>query len=500
MTMTWWQNLPLFLILCPLMCAAVCSALKGKAARAVMTVLAALECAGMSILLYFTAAGNESFVYAMGEIGAPFGNELRAGPLEALTGLAFALVLLTSILGGCRGLTKDVAPNRMNLYGSVTCLLMTAMAAMVFTNDLFTAYVFIEISTIAACALICASNQGKTLFSAARYMIMNLMGSGLFLLGLSMLYCLTGHLLFPQLGEGVRKLLEGQRYPVPLYMSFLLMTFGIAVKSALYPFHTWLPDAYGNATATSSALLSSLVSKLYIFLLIKIFLRAAGWEVFARRIEDVLLLYAAAGMIMGSVHAIRQRHLNRMVAYSSVAQIGYIFMSISLGTEAGMAAAIYHILAHSAAKSMLFLASNRLREASGDQDTFSALRGSALRAPLAGLAFAVGACSLVGIPGFGGFSSKLYLAFAGVELGGWRMGVLLAVLVVSTLLNVAYMLRSVLILYRKKEETAETGQSFLHRDGFFAVAMIALIALNLLLGLLGGPILQLIEQGIHLFA
>ena len=500
MTMTWWQNLPLFLILCPLMCAAVCSALKGRAARAAMTALAGLECVGMGILLYFTAAGNESFVYAMGEIGAPFGNELRIGPLEAVVGLGFSLVLLTSILGGWNKLTQDVAPNRMNLYCSVTCLLTSAMAAMVFTNDLFTAYVFIEISTIASCALICASNHGKTLFSAARYMIMNLMGSGLFLLGVSMLYCLTGHLLFPQLGESVRKLLEGQRYPVPLYMSFLLMTLGIAVKSALYPFHTWLPDAYGNATATSSAVLSSLVSKLYIFLLIKIFLRAAGREVFARRIEDVLLVYAAAGMIMGSVHAIRQRHLTRMVAYSSVAQIGYIFLGISLGTEAGMAAAIYHILAHSAAKSMLFLSAGRLREASGDQDTFSALRGSSLRAPLAGLAFTVGACSLVGIPGLGGFSSKLYLAFASVELGGWRMAAILGVLAVSTLLNVAYMLRSVLVLYRKNEETEKTDQSIARRDGFFAAAVAALIALNLLLGLLGGPILQLIEQGIRLFA
>ncbi len=499
MTMTWWQNLPLFLILCPLMCAAVCSALKGNAARAAMTVLAALECVCMSVLLYYTSTGNECYVYAMGDIGAPFGNELRIGPLESIVGLAFSLILLTSVLGGWRRLSEDVAPNRMNLYGSMICLLTAAMAAMVFTNDLFTAYVFIEISTIAACALICASNQGKTLFSAARYMIMNLMGSGLFLLGLSMLYCLTGQLLFPQLGEGVRKLLAGNQYPVPLYMSFLLMTLGLAVKSALYPFHTWLPDAYGNATATSSALLSSLISKLYIFLLVKIFIRAAGWEVFARRIEDVLLLYAAAGVILGSVHAIRQRRVTRMVAYSSVAQIGCVFLGISLGTEAGIAAAIYHILAHSAAKSMLFLASGMLRETSGNEDAFPALRGAALRAPLAGLAFTVGACSLVGIPGLGGFASKLYLASAGVALGGWRMIVTLGVLAASTLLNVAYMLRAVLTLYSKKDEAEETDQSLAFRDSFFAAAMTALIAFNLLLGLLGDPILKLIEQGLRLF-
>ena len=495
--MEWWQNFPLFQIVCALMCAAVCSALKSRAARAVMTALSALECAAMGILLYFTAARNESFVYAMGEIGAPFGNELRVGAVEALVGLAFSLVMLLSILGGWKHLTRDVAPNRQNLYAAVMCLLTAAMAAMVFTNDLFTAYVFIEISTIAACALICASNHGRTLFSAARYMIMNLMGSGLFLLGLSMLYCLTGHLLFPQLGESVRALLKANKYPVPLYLSFLLMTMGIAVKSALYPFHTWLPDAYGYATATSSAVLSSLISKMYIFLLIKIFLRAAGADVFARRIEDVLILYAAAGMLMGSVHAIRQRRLSRMVAYSSVAQIGYIFLGISLGTPVGMAAALYHMLAHSAAKSMLFLSAHQLRDASGGEDTFPALRGAGKRAPLAALAFFTGACSLVGIPGFGCFASKLYLAQAGVELGGWRMALLLGALAVSTGLNVAYMLRTVLTLYRPAEGEIKAGSK---PDAPFAAAMAALIFFNMALGLLSGPVMDIIQQGIGRFA
>ena len=496
--MTWWQNLPLFQIVCPLMCAAVCSAVRGKAARTVMTVLSALECLCMATVLYCTSRDGVSYTYAMGEIGAPFGNELRIGSLEALVGLAFSLVMLLSILGGWKSLTRDVTPNRLNLYGAMICLLTAAMAAMVFTNDLFTAYVFIEISTIAACALICASNHGRTLFASARYMIMNLLGSGLFLLGLSMLYCLTGHLLFAQLGAGVRKLLESGGYPVPLYLSFLLMTMGVAIKSALYPFHTWLPDAYGNATPTSSAILSSLISKMYIFLLIKVFIRAAGAEVFARRIEDVLLVYAVAGMIMGSVHAIRQRHFSRMIAYSSVAQIGYIFLGISLGTEAGIAAAVYHILAHSAAKSMLFLTANRLRDASQGEDNFRAIRGAALREPLAGLAFLVGACSLVGIPGLGGFASKMYLARAGVDAGGWRMAILLAALAVSTLLNVAYMLRSGLTLY--SDGGCATEKNALPRDPAFAAAMIALILINIALGIFGAPILQMIHTGIQLFA
>ena len=498
-TMVWWQNLPLVLIVGALMCAAVCSVLKGKAARAVMTVLSVLECCGMGVLLYYTMTQRKSFVFTMGAVGAPFGNELRVGAVEALVGLLFALVMFLSLLGGWRQFSRDIAPNRVNLYGAVFCLLTAAMTAMTFTNDLFTGYVFIEISTIAACALILARNRGRTIFAATRYMVMNLLGSGLFLLGVSMLYCLTGHLLFPQLGPKVWWLNTFHTYPMPLYLSFLLMTMGVAIKSGLYPFHTWLPSAYSTATATSSAILSSVVSKMYIFLLIKIFFRAAGMNAFSRRIEDVLFLFALAGMIMGSVHAIRQRHMMRMIAYSSVAQIGYIFLGVALGTEAGMTAALFHILAHSSAKSMLFLAANQLRFAAGGNDTFPALRGTAKKAPLAALAFLAGALSLVGVPLLGGFVSKVYLAKAGVELGGWRMILALAGLAVSTALNVVYLLKTALTLYRPKEEP-EAEAAPMEKDAPFAFAMGALIVINLALGVFGGQVMNWIQQGIAMFA
>ncbi|MBE5782181.1 MAG: sodium:proton antiporter [Clostridiales bacterium] len=493
-----WQNLPLFLIVLPLMCAVICSVLKGKAARGVMTALASFACVAMSVILLMTAGQGKSYIYVMGEVGAPFGNELKIGVIEGLMGLGFSLVLLFSILGGWRKLTKDVAPQRMNLYATMVCLLVSAMMAITFTNDLFTAYVFIEITTIAACALICSTNKGRTFFAATRYMIMNLLGSGLFLLGLSILYCITGHLLFPQLEESVKALMAKGEYKIPLSLAAVLMTLGVGVKSALYPFHTWLPNAYASATPTSSALLSSLISKMYIFLLIKIFFRAAGAEIFAQGIGDVLFVFSLVGIILGSVDAIREHSMSRMVAYSSVSQIGYIFLGISLGTEAGMAAALFHILAHSAAKSMLFLSANKLREVSGGSDAFRDIRASGLRAPLAGLAFGVGACSLVGVPLLGGFSSKVYLAQAGLLLGDWRTTVLLLTLALSTVLNVAYMLRTTLTLYRPGQRYPLT-KSPLAKDAPFTGAMIALVLINIVLGVGGGRVMELIYQGIAMF-
>ena len=495
--MAWWQNIPLFLILCPLVCGVVCSVLKGKAIRIMMAGMTLLECVGMGILLRYTAEGNISFVFAMGETGAPFGNELRAGSTEALIGLAFSLVLLLSVTGGDSSLKEDVAGKRLNLYGAMIGLLTAAMAAIVFTNDLFTAYVFIEISTLSSCALISATNRGKALFSSARYMVMNLLGSGLFLLGLSMLYALTGQLLFPQLGTSVRNLTADGRYPVPMYLSFLLMTMGLCIKSALYPFHTWLPDAYSNSTAVSGALLSSLVSKMYIFLLIKIALRAALEEAFILRIGDILFLYAATGTVIGSVHAIRQHRLSRLIAYSSVAQIACVYLGISIGGTEGIAAALFYILAHSAAKSMLFLTAHKLRQVSGGADGLEDLRGAANRNRLAGLAFLTGACSLTGIPGLGGFAAKLYLAQAGIVRGGWRMPVLLGLLALSTVLNVAYMLRSSLILYSREDK--KPTESPPRHDPMFAGTMIVQIGLNLFLGLCGNTVMELLRSGLALF-
>ena len=468
MILAWWQNLPLFLILCPLMCGVACSALHGKAARCAAAVMTAAESAGMAMLLWFTASGNVTFTYAMGEIGAPFGNELRAGSVEALMGLAFSLVLMLSLIGGNCSLIEDVEPNRMNLFGTMIGLLTAAMAAIVFTNDLFTAYVFIEITTLSACSLIGVTNRGKALFSS-------------------------------QLGETVRGLTAQDRYSVPLYLSFLLMTMGLCIKSALYPFHTWLPDAYSNATAVSGALLSSLVSKLYIFLLIKVNLRAAGEEVFIQRIRDVLFLYAAAGTVLGSVHALRQRKLSRVIAYSSVAQIACLYLGIALGSREGIAATLFYILAHSAAKSMLFLTAHKLRMASGGADGLEPLRGAANLSPLAGLAFLLGASSLVGIPGLGGFAAKLYLAQAAVSAGGWKMPVLLGLLALSTALNVVYMLRTALILYSREKPHGEAGQPKT-RDSLFAAAMVVMIGLNIFLGVCGQSVLELIYCGMALFS
>ena len=196
---------------------------------------------------------------SIGHFPAPWGNEIRAGILEAGTALFFCVIMLLSMLGGRKKLQEEVVESKHNMYYILVNLLLSSLLALVYTNDLFTAYVFVEINTIAACGLIMIRQNGRTIEAAVRYMIMSLLGSGLLLLGICMLYDLTGHLLMSNIKEAVQGILADGTYEVPLLVTITLMSVGLAIKSALFPFHAWLPDAYGYSTVSSAAILSSLV-------------------------------------------------------------------------------------------------------------------------------------------------------------------------------------------------------------------------------------------------
>ena len=497
--MALWQNLPFAMILLPLASASLTSVLKGRAARRAAILVITLVAAMAAALVALMQSYGGSYTYMMGHFPAPWGNEIRAGMLEAVTALAFALVMLFSVLGGLTGIERDILPDRQNLYFVMCELSTAALMAQVFTNDVFTGYVFLEIMTIAACALISARTKGKTLVAATRYMIMNLVGSGLFLLGLTLLYDLTGHLLMSNIQEQVVRLTATGRYQQPLTVVIALITIGLGIKSALFPFHTWVPDAYSSSTPASSAILSSLISKGYIFLLIKFYYRVFGLQaVVETGILDVLLVFGAAGAVIGSVIAIRQLDVRRMIAYSSVAQIGYIYMGIGLGTESGMAAAMFQLIAHAVCKSMLFISVGGLCDASENKRDFVSLRGAFYRHPIAAVAFAVGALSMIGIPFLSGFTVKLAFAEAARSWGGWRMLAVLGVLAVSTLLNAVYFGRTLITLFRVEEKQIARQKRW-HGGACFALSCMALAALTVALGTAARPVLHAIRQGLEMF-
>ena len=267
------QNFPFFTILLCLISAVICSVLSGKAARFVNTALLITVTVMNALVFMYVNMTGESYVYMMGHFSAPWGNEIRVGVLEAFMATFFAIIMLLSMFGGHHKLLEEVDEEKHRLYYILVNLLLSSLLALVYTNDLFTAYVFVEINTISAAGLIMIRQIGRTIEAAVRYMIMSLLGSGLLLMGICMLYDLTGHLLMSNIKEQVAILATDPNSQVPLMITITIMSVGLCIKCALFPFHAWLPDAYGYSTVSSAAMLSSLVSKGYIFLLIKIIYR-----------------------------------------------------------------------------------------------------------------------------------------------------------------------------------------------------------------------------------
>lgn len=336
------QNFPFFSIILSMFSGTVSSVLPAKAAKWLNTVvIGAVGCMSAVLLVYLMGKGT-SYTYMMGHFPAPWGNEIRAGVLEAGMALFFCIIMLLSLMGGRKKLLGEVEYSKHNLYYILTDLLLSSLLALVYTNDLFTAYVFVEINTISACGLIMIRQNGRTIEAAVRYMIMSLLGSGLLLVGISMLYDMTGHLLMSNIKETVGEIVAQGEFRMPLVVTIGLICVGLAIKSALFPFHSWLPDAYGYSTVSSAAMLSSLVSKGYIFLLIKIIYRVIGFDFIAEnKIINVFFVFGLMGMIFGSLSAIKENDIRRMISFSSVAQIGYIYMGFGLGTEIGMVASIF---------------------------------------------------------------------------------------------------------------------------------------------------------------
>lgn len=489
------QNFPFFSIILSMFAGIISSVLSGKNAKR-LTYFVILLVSGMSfaLLLYLFQSG-ESYTYQMGHYSAPWGNEIRAGILEAAMALFFCIIMLLSLVGGMIYIEEDIEETKLNFYFILIDLLLSSLLALIYTNDLFTAYVFIEINTISACGLIAIKQIGRTTLAATRYMIMSLLGSGLILIGLTLLYDLTGHLLMSNVKASVEMLVAQGAYHVPISVIVGLISVGLAIKSALYPFHTWLPGAYSYSTASSSAILSSLVSKGYIFLLIKIFYRVIGNDVIAAcGIDNIFFIFGLIGIIMGSLHAMKERDIRRMVAYSSVAQIGYIYMGIGLGTQAGMIAAIFHIFSHAATKSLLFIAAMGLSEVSGKSKRFVDLVGAGYRNKAAGIAFTAGSLSMVGLPLFSGFISKLSFSTASLQSGG-KMLPTLIVLAISTILNAVYFLRIVILIY-----TPTPSEERMKNHPSFVCAMLLFVLVNVVLGTYSQPIVEMIQRGLSMFA
>jgi len=378
--------------------------------------------------------------YAVGGWMPPIGIELVLDPLSAFFMLMISGVAGVVLVHSFRPVPEEL-PGRAPVFYSAALLTLGALAGIVLTGDLFNLYVFLEIAALSGYALL-GSGTGRAAVATFRYLILGTVGASFYLLGLGLIYLTTGTLNMADLTAIVG--VTGLQPLIVIGLAFIVA--GMGLKMALFPLHLWLPDVYASASTSATALIAPLGTKVAAYVIVRIlfYVMQPDWMRYDLPFTTVIGVLGAAGIIWGSVMAIAQSDLRRMLAYSSVAQIGYIALGIGLGNAYGFIGAILHALNHACMKGCLFLVSGNLR-AAGRSQSINELDHSLQRSmPWTSAAFTLAALSMIGLPPLAGFFSKWYLVLGSWERSNW---IYLAVIVLSSLLNAVYFFRVIERMY-----------------------------------------------------
>ena len=467
------EQLPLFQMFGLLSVALLSPFIKSKAIiKGMMFLMLSLVFLSAIYLLSYTHQMGTYFIY-FGDYTASIGIEFKIDTFNTLfilfiSGFAW-LVHLYSI----GYLNHDFHQKQIPEYYGLLALLYFGMFGLLYTNDLFNTYVFIEILSIATCAIISVARKKRNYMAAFRYLMLNELGSLSFLMGVALIYMLTGALNMTVVFERLQS--SYQLYPVNVTLAIGLMGIGLAMKAAIFPFHEWLPDAHASAPATSSALLSGIMVKLYLLVMAKLIFNVFGLEVIEfLRVPMVMAFFAGLSMIMGSVFALGQADLKRMLAYSSVAQVGYILLALSLMNPLGLTAMILYIFSHALLKGLLFLVSGSAIYYNGVR-ALKDFGGFAYLMPLSMIFFTVSAFGMVGIPGTSGFIAKWQLSLAFLESG---QTIYLFLIIASGILNAIYYFPIIINAFINKEKTDMTIEkiplSMLLSTSLFFIGIFAL--------------------------
>jgi multicomponent Na+:H+ antiporter subunit D len=393
-----------------------------------------------SVLWTVLSAGRVS--YAVGGYPPPFGIELVADGVSATLAVLVSVVTLATVV------YAHAAGPRSNAFYSELLILTAGLSGMVVTADLFNLYVFLEISGLATYALVATGRSPAAALASLKYLLVGTIGASLYLLGVGYLYVATGSLNMADLAT----LLPAVGYGSPLVLTgFALLVIGLVVKTALFPVHTWQPDAYAESPDSVTAYISALVSTAAAYALFRV-VYAVFTPAFDAAVPfalDTLVVLASVSVVVGSVLAVLQSDLKRMLAYSSVAQFGLVVAGFAVVNETAIFGGLVHLVGHGVMKAGLFVAVGALATVAGGR-TVDDLAGMADRAPVVSAAFAALAFALVGVPPAVGFAGKWHIVLGAVEAGRWLVA---GVAVVSTLLTLAYFARVVERLYFRDAPT-----------------------------------------------
>jgi multicomponent Na+:H+ antiporter subunit D len=439
----------------------------------------------VSLGLWAAVASDGGFLYLLGGWQAPLGIELR------VDGLAVTFVLLTALVAAACGwhasIYLDPGKPWHRYFWPLFWFLWAGLNAVWLGGDLFNLYVGLELISLAAVGLVALGGQADALRAAIRYLMAALLGSLAYLLGVALIYGQFGTLSL----AGVTELINSGDVQSGLTFPLILMLLGLALKTALFPMHGWLPPAHGIAKSPVSALLSALVVKASFYIAARLWLDLGG-DLGGYALAQLIGVLGSLAVIWGSWLAFRQAKLKQVVAYSSVAQIGYLFLlfpltwgvtdAISQQAQQGIT---LQVVSHALAKAAMFLAAGNLIMSVGS-NRVDALAGVSRFLPFSLFSFGLAGVSLMGLPPTGGFAAKWLLLQASLASGQWWwLGVLLA----GGLLSAAYVFR----VYRASFIEATDTDQFYHPSRSLEVIPMILALLSLGLGLVAEPVLSVMS-------
>lgn len=431
------QHLPVLQVAVPIVAAPICLLIR-KRQIVQWIALAVCWCAFViSITLMKGVLSDGPISYDLGGWEAPYGIEYRVDLLSGfvLCFVSFIGAMVATMSGP--SLRKEIPLQKHYLFHVMYLLCLAGLLGITITGDLFNVFVFLEISSLSTYALISLGNSRRALLATFRYLVIGTVGATFILIGIGLLFQLTGSLNMRDLSERLANV-DGTRTKL---VAFTFLSVGMSVKMALFPLHSWLPNAYTYAPSVVTAFVAATATKVSVYTMIRTTFTIFGKD-FAFKslpLDEGLIFFALFGIFMASTAAIFQTNLKRLLAFSSIAQIGYMVLGISFASVAGLSAGIVHMLNHALIKGGMFMAVAclALRLPTLELDD---LRGIGRRMPWTCFAWVLGGFGLIGVPLTAGFVSKWQLLTAAFEADKWPVA---ALLLLSSLLALVYVWRFV---------------------------------------------------------
>ena len=439
-------HLPVLQLLAPLLAAPVCALLRSARAASALAVLASWTTLAVALALLAEVRVAGVVSYAIGGWVPPIGIEYRVDMVNAWVLVIVGTVASVVSPYMIASVGSEVERRRIPLFYAAYLLCLTGLLGIAVTGDVFNVFVFLEISSLSAYALIAMGTRRRALTAAFRYLVMGSVGATFIVIGIGLLYVMTGSLNMADLAALLPEVWDSRTVRV----AYGFLGVGFCLKLALFPLHLWLPNAYAFAPSAVTAFLASTATKVAVYMLLRFFLTIFGapFSFGAMALDRVLLPLALVAIVSMSMVAVLQVDVKRLLAYSSVAQIGYVVLGLSLASVTGLTATLLHLFNHALMKGALFMAMGCVVYRIGSAH-IDAMAGLGRRMPWTMAAFVVGGLSLVGVPLTVGFVSKWYLILGAIERGWWPVAV---VVLLASLLALVYVWRVVETAYMRPYE------------------------------------------------